>query len=351
MVLVLGRHLPSPPQEWSRAQSWGFDFLKRGGWVGVDLFFVLSGFLVSGLLFSEYQKYGRLSISRFFVRRGLKIYPAFFLLIFLTVPASVLLDERPGRSQILSELLFLQSYVQGVWGHTWSLAVEEHFYLLLPSLLLVLVWRRRDRLDPFGPIIPIIAVVAGVLLAARILLAQGREFTLLTSLYPTHLRIDSLLFGVLISYVFHFRPAWCESMAAPRRRQLLVLGAALFLPAFLFEVKTHPFMYTAGLTVLYLGGGAILLGSIYSRVPRNSLVRPLAFIGSRSYSVYLWHLPVFAWGNDLLSQVPLVGSAYLPRMAVLLLASTAIGVVMAELVEYPGPQAAGPMVSLAEPSP
>lgn len=336
VVLVLGRHLPSPPSDWSGAQSWFFDEWKRGGWVGVDLFFVLSGFLVSGLLFSEYRKHGQLSMSRFLVRRGLKIYPAFFLLILVTVPMTVLLEGRPGRSQIASEVFFLQSYVPGIWNHTWSLSVEEHFYLLLPMLLMVLVWRGKGRRDPFWPLIPIVAVIACVLLAARILLAQGREYSHLTSLYPTHLRIDSLLFGVLISYAFHFQSAWCRSVfTSPRRRWLLRGGLALFLPAFVFELGAHPFMYTGGLTLLYLAGGAILVGSVEAAIPHNPLVRSLAFIGSRSYSVYLWHLPVCTWGPDLLKHIPGVNSGYIPMVLTLVAASLLVGIAMAELVEYP----------------
>jgi peptidoglycan/LPS O-acetylase OafA/YrhL len=79
-MLVLGRHMWSPPE--SLPSGWKSFFLtwQRGGWVGVDLFFVLSGFLVSGLLFTDYKSRGRLSIGRFYMRRGWKIYPPFFSL-------------------------------------------------------------------------------------------------------------------------------------------------------------------------------------------------------------------------------------------------------------------------------
>src|SRR5260221_13388339 len=89
VLMVLFRHLPVPPES---APSWikgPQSFLHQAGWAGVDLFFVLSGFLISGLLFREQQQYGRIDFKRFFIRRGLKIYPGFFALIGATVGIAV----------------------------------------------------------------------------------------------------------------------------------------------------------------------------------------------------------------------------------------------------------------------
>jgi peptidoglycan/LPS O-acetylase OafA/YrhL len=104
----------------------------RIGWIGVDLFFVLSGFLISGLLFLEYRSAGELKLARFFLRRGLKIYPAFWAMLFASVLGLVLAGKSVRGIAIAGELLFVQNYTQSIWEHTWSLAVEEHFYLLLP---------------------------------------------------------------------------------------------------------------------------------------------------------------------------------------------------------------------------
>ena len=97
---------------------------KRGGWVGVDLFFVLSGFLISGLLFKEHQQFGSISFKRFFIRRGFKIYPAFYLLILTTVlvKSIIYLQGIPWPS-LFSELFFLQDYIPSIWNQDWSLAV------------------------------------------------------------------------------------------------------------------------------------------------------------------------------------------------------------------------------------
>ena len=115
-------------------------------WMGVDLFFVLSGFLVSGLLFSEYRNRGELRPWRFLARRGFKIYPGFYILLL----ASWLLFARfVPHINFLYEALFVQNYLARVWNHTWSLAVEEHFYIGLTILLWGLA-RFRGGKNPFN---------------------------------------------------------------------------------------------------------------------------------------------------------------------------------------------------------
>ncbi len=124
--LVLIRHF--------KVQGLGYQI----GWIGVDLFFVLSGFLVSTTLFREYKKTTTVNGKRFLIRRGFKIYPGFYLLIAVTVLGDWLattffsgLHSTVTPERIWGELLFVQNYVGGQWGHTWSLAVEEHFYIFL----------------------------------------------------------------------------------------------------------------------------------------------------------------------------------------------------------------------------
>jgi len=112
---------------------------------GVNLFFVLSGFLVSGLLFNEYKQRGDISIKRFYARRAWKIYPAFYLFIVSTYLYCrfVVGNKLPDRV-MAREIFFFQNYLPGMWNHTWSLAVEEHFYCILPLILLFMVRRGGD---------------------------------------------------------------------------------------------------------------------------------------------------------------------------------------------------------------
>src|SRR5437588_427180 len=111
LLLVLGRHLELGDECHPLLALW-----HRGGWVAVDLFFVLSGFLVSGLLFREYQRRGSLALSRFLVRRGLRIYPSFYLLLLCTwLAAPFFHTPSTARRRFLAEIFFVQNYYRGVW--------------------------------------------------------------------------------------------------------------------------------------------------------------------------------------------------------------------------------------------
>ena len=135
VFLVIGRHLTTCPAETSKLLCRVTTLWHQIGWIGVDLFFVLSGFLVSGLLFREYQKHQSISSLRFLLRRGLKIYPAFYFFIAVTIGTFLIQHTLPHLKSIIAEVFFLQNYGPAIWNHTWSLAVEEHFYLFLLVLL------------------------------------------------------------------------------------------------------------------------------------------------------------------------------------------------------------------------
>jgi peptidoglycan/LPS O-acetylase OafA/YrhL len=339
VLLVLGHHafrVWLPPSDWPEYMRAGFVHWARGGWVGVDLFFVLSGFLVSGLLFSEYLRHGRISPGRFYVRRGFKIYPAFYVML---VTAVLLITWRGIEwhpQELFAEAVFMQNYLRNLWvvGHTWSLAVEEHFYLALPLLLLVLA-RPGTNGVPFPRLPLVVGCTCLAVLGLRIWQAFQTPFAFKTTMSPTHLRLDSLLFGVLLSYYWHFYPTRFKELLHPWRYTLIGCGAVLFLPAFLFPVETTPFLYTAGLTLLYLGGGALLVGVLLSAVPVNAATRFLGLLGAYSYSVYLWHLPVIRWGVPGLERLLGIKLPSLLMAGLAIVGSFCLGVVMAKLIENP----------------
>lgn len=295
--------------------AWGtcLEPVRRGGWVGVDLFFVLSGFLVSGLLFREFDETGSMRPLRFLVRRGWKIYPAFWALIV------VMNWGRFDFSRTLAELTFVQSYVEHRWcEHTWSLAVEEHFYLLLPFFLLAL---SKDR---FAALPRIVLAIMGALLLARSINAL-RPFSYQTHLFPTHLRLDGLFFGVLLAY---WHRAWPEYRVWGRThaRSLVALGAVLLTPAFLMNLEAVPALYTYWMTAHILGCGAILTGLVCGGIPENALTKTLGKIGAYSYSIYLWHVVVLIW------IAPRLGVQSLP---LLVAGCVAVGAAMSFLIERP----------------
>ena len=275
MLLVLSSHYGEPAR---------YPFFVRIGWSGVDLFFVLSGFLISGLLFSDYKKTGNINVKRFWIRRGLKIYPPFYALIVITVLVCLVLNRRfPPR--ILSDTFFLQSYLPSFWTHGWSLAVEEHFYLLLPLLLLVLI--RVSKSNPFR-VLPVISISLTVFCLYMRVVTSSHTLEWFRIMAPTHLRIDSLFAGVTLGYFYHFDNASFRACGAVPF--LWLGGVTLLLPAFIFAGT--PLMGTVGLTLTFLGFSLILMWAVNRPVSRSRFVRLIGAIGFYSYSIYLWHRPV-----------------------------------------------------------
>ncbi len=265
---------------------------RTGGWIGVDLFFVLSGFLISGLLFREWITSGTLSIPRFYIRRGFKIYPAFYVLLAVTIAVNLVVPGIPSFPvtvhTTLAEATFTQNYFQGIWGQTWSLAVEEHFYLLLPLLLWFLQRRKDMNKNPFRIIPTLFIVVATVELALRIATVRSMTAQQPAALFATHLRLDGLMFGVLLSYYYHFEPAKITQYAK-EKTGIVITGLAV-LTAFVAGGANPP-MYTFGSTWLLFGFG-FLLCRVVDAPPTpwlKVILTPVAKLGYYSYSVYLWH--------------------------------------------------------------
>jgi peptidoglycan/LPS O-acetylase OafA/YrhL len=361
IVLVLGRHMEQVPPYLANDWNAILAIWYRGGWVGVDVFFVLSGFLVSGLLFAECKARGRISIGRFYMRRGWKIYPPFFVLIGVTLLANASTDTAMPTSAIASEVFFLQSYVQGLWNHTWSLAVEEHFYLLLPLVLLLVLRMKRAASEPLKPVITIAAYLAAGSLLLRLLHWYYRpSFSYLDDFFASHLRLDSLFFGVVISYAYHFHTDRFVTVLSAWRRWLIGGGLLCLTPAFMFAPETTPFIYTAGFTLFYLGSGMLMVGVLLSRPPRSRIMAVTASLGAYSYSIYLWHMPVARWGALLVSRAFDIPLGYADRAVIYVFGSVVAGVVMAKLIEVPALRlrdawfprtAAGPIEESSAPSP
>jgi peptidoglycan/LPS O-acetylase OafA/YrhL len=305
---------------------------RQGGWIGVDLFFVLSGFLVSGLLFREHEKYGQLRIGHFLIRRGLKIYPPFWMLMFVTAIVTLLTAQPMEWRAFACELLFLQNYGPAIWNHTWSLAVEEHFYLLLSAGFFLLMKRRISR--PFAVIPWLFICVAILCLALRVHLGWELPYRHKTHLVPTHLRLDSLFFGVLVSYFYHQYPSLFMDLAVRLRWVLMPIGALLLAPAFCVPIET-PFISSYGFTLFYIGSGCLLVGAVGCKAPTSRLGHALAYVGTHSYSIYLWHMPVAIWGIPLLERIPRLGSDWFARSAFYLGATFLFGILMAAIVEFP----------------
>lgn len=347
VFLVIICHLGPPAQDspaWVRVV---FGALQRGGWAGVDLFFVLSGFLVSGLLFAEQKLHGDLHLRLFWVRRGLKIYPSFyvFLLASFFIAGPHYGFESSFIKTFISEALYIQNYGPAFWEHTWSLGVEEHFYILLPVLLWAMGAKRDREKVPYSKLPYIIAAVCLACLSLRVVTSSSLPYSNKTHVFPTHLRLDSLFIGVGLGYAYHYHREKLRVVLQRYRLHILVTSLACFVPAFYFSLPESFFLTTLGLTLLAFGSAGIVgLASLEEARSRDSFLGKLArfiqIIGIHSYSIYLWHMAVLRWGMLFLERRGLFeflppNARYLGKLAVFVALSIAVGILVSKLIEKP----------------
>ncbi len=318
------------------------------GWCGVDLFFVLSGFLVSGLLFTEYKKSGDVKIGLFLIRRGFKIYPSFYVLLLVTLLYQFGLKElvNGGKWSIsplsfVSEVLFLQNYWLKIWDPNWSLAVEEHFYFLLCFLMFLGIKYRKIENKRL-----ILSVFGGILvfcLAARTYTTlRYQPFAFNVHLFPTHLRIDSLLFGVIISYYHHFHTQILASFYLKYKKYILLWLLFIVLLVVLVSEKTM-FMTSIGFTFVYLGAAAALLYMVLEKNAAQNIQKyigstafnTVSHIGFYSYSIYLWHIFI---KNYVVENALYYTKTTIPKpveFVIYFVLSLGFGIFMAKIIEMP----------------
>lgn len=321
-------------------------FNVRIGWSGVDLFFVISGFLIGGMLIGEEVRYGEISLRSFYLRRILKIWPLLYLTALVYIPAQVFLFGMPpgdAALRITPVFFHIQNYIQPeAMGHLWSLAVEEHFYLALPLVMVAAAWTARR----FGIGLPVF------LIAAIVIVVIWRQYTVFVedmwaqrARVLTHLRIDGLMFGVLLAWLFRRRPALWSAVTGSRA--LLPVTLALLAWPFAFNPNNSPIVAGPGFTSLYLGYGGLLLlvwRWVQSPLPAP-LKRPLgwfAAVGRHSYPIYLFHpfvgypFTVLGFGSD--TPPVLLGSSsatWLAAFVVFNAAAVGLGMAIGHYAEQP----------------
>jgi peptidoglycan/LPS O-acetylase OafA/YrhL len=277
-----------------------FDGVARTGWMGVDLFFVLSGYLIGSQLLRPYLSGDRPSLAGFYLRRALRVLPAFLavLLLYLLIPA---FREAPGLSPAWQFVTFTENFRinyfhDQAFSHVWSLCVEEHFYLLLPLLVLALM-----RKPSFGKTLTIIIAIllGGILIRGYVyhfqlqplLSTDDDSFPVLyveKIYYPTYTRLDGLLMGVVLAAIKTFRAVWWRNLMA-QGYLLLAAGLACCGAAiWLFRDRFSFSGTVAGFPLVSLGLALMVASSLSPRC-LLSRVRGFALPATLAYSLYLTH--------------------------------------------------------------
>ena len=337
ILLVLVYHRPA-----LYYTGWAGKSLVTFGWAGVHLFFVMSGYLVTGLLLSEQERHGEVRFLRFLVRRGMKIYPQFYFLMAVAIIGPWLAGyELPWR-RYLAELFFVQNYFTGYWGFTWSLAVEEHFYLIIAvatwSWARALGWRGRLRWTLPAFLIALILVGVG----SRCIYA-GLGLYQVSEGYVngyTHFQIDVLAAGGLLCWCVRTKSEALRAFSRRWRWGLFLLALALLAPLTV-HARGSVWVFLWGYPLVTLGYVAIHLVAIYNPLPSagvaGKIVGPpaalLAFMGRHCYGTFLWQIPVsymvMPHVMRLLSPGPLSEVIWFCAI------STAVGFLTGTLIEAP----------------
>ncbi|SHF62547.1 acyltransferase family protein [Geodermatophilus nigrescens] len=276
------------------------------GAVGVTLFFVLSGYLITGILTRERARTGRVDFGAFYLRRTLRILPAFY--VFLTVVAllGVAGAVDVSGAQLLSAGLFVWDYspaADGWWlGHTWSLAIEEQFYLLWP---LALAFLRPQRAVWIA--VAYLVAAPAIRLGNYVLVESARDDVWMMF----HARADALLLGCLLALLPTAYPAaWARLRGLAGARATVPLALVAIVGSSLLSKRFGGYWELPfGLTVVTLGGGVLLLVAVTRETPsvftRVLRWRVLTAVGLISYSLYLWQ-QLFLAPEDI--ALPVVGT-------------------------------------------
>jgi peptidoglycan/LPS O-acetylase OafA/YrhL len=288
ILLVLGLHLTPA--------------LLPGGYIGVDMFFVLSGFLITSLLLEEWSKHNSISLRDFYVRRALRLGPALVTYLLLLGAYAFVFLKRENAREIYLGIALTLSYVSnwviafkpdfptGILAITWSLAVEEQFYLVWPLILSLLLTLESNRKWIF---LVLVLGIVSIAFNRALLFEAGAPVRRLY--YATDTHADGLLMGCLVGYLvsWDFLP---KSRALEVFMKFAALASVFFIGFLAFTIKhDNPLLYTGGFSFAALGIAVTLLTLVsWPAAPATAVLgfKPLAWVGRISYGLYLWHWPV-----------------------------------------------------------
>jgi len=284
-----------------------------GGFLGVDVFFVLSGFLITSLLLEEFARSGRIDFKRFYIRRARRLLPA-LLLMLAVVGAAVAFFYRDAagafRADAIASLLYVnnwwyivadQSYFEFIGRppllkHLWSLAIEEQFYLVWPVVVLILLKFGKTRAVRWTALIGAVASTAWMAI-----LSISNGFPELADPSRAYFGTDSHIMGLLIGAALAtvWRPGRLSTHLAPGAKALITaIGVASLLTVVWIFWQVGEFsgwLYRGGFLLFAIIVAVLVAAAAHPGAPLGRALgtQPWRYIGQRSYGLYLWHWPVF----------------------------------------------------------
>ena len=285
-----------------------------GGFLGVDLFFVLSGYLISSLIIKEYRKTGSLNLYNFYIRRARRLLPAVYFMITVGLVVMVLFNEVLLRKShldaifgyiyssnwwyIFHKLDYFDSFgAQSPFKHLWSLAIEEQFYMIFPLLFLLVNRKKKSKDGTFKLNKNFLYVVLGLILVSLIAHILLFDINNISRIYfGTDTRAFSLLVGVVGAILYPMERL--HTKVTPQQNLIYsvisLVSIATLITVMIYTSEYNTWLYRGGFLLVAILGLIVIIssGKQHTVMARLLSFKPVVFIGKISYSLYLWHFPI-----------------------------------------------------------
>ena len=285
-----------------------------GGFLGVDLFFVLSGYLISSLIIKEYKKTGSVNLYNFYIRRARRLLPAVYFMITIGLVVMVLFNEVLLRKShldaifgyiyssnwwyIFHKLDYFDSFgAQSPFKHLWSLAIEEQFYMIFPLLFLLVNRKKKSKDGTYKLNKNFLYVVLGLIIVSLIAHILLFDINNISRIYfGTDTRAFSLLVGVVGAILYpmerlHAKVTLQQNMVYS---VVSLVSIATLITVMIYTSEYNTWLYRGGFLLVAILGLIVIIssGKQHTLMSRLLSFKPVVFIGKISYSLYLWHFPV-----------------------------------------------------------
>lgn len=285
--------------------SW-LEPIKSIGWTGVDLFFVLSGYLIGFQLLKEYKETSAINFKQFYLKRFFRIIPAYLTMLIIYYLIGDL-REGTGLPPLWKFLTFTQNYgldypTQKTFSHAWSLCVEEQFYLLLPISIILIFKTKLQKLTPY---LLVGLIVVGILIRVsnwneyvQPFVDSGNRRQMIVAFlekiyYPTHNRMDGLLIGILVASIFNFKPR-IKAYLTKYGNVVLIIGITLLILAYQICNSNLYNSTIYGMPSVSIAHGIIVIAAISPTCILYKFKSIFSFvIATLSYALYLTHKQLY----------------------------------------------------------